>query len=63
VAIQLTTALAREQTRPRYPDTEGYVERDSIRVFYEVYGKGEPTVLLLPTWSVIHSRHWKMQIP
>ena len=24
---------------------------------------GEPTVFLLPTWSIIHSRHWKMQIP
>ena len=24
---------------------------------------GEPTVLLLPTWSIIHSRHWKAQIP
>jgi pimeloyl-ACP methyl ester carboxylesterase/predicted glycosyltransferase len=32
-------------------------------VFYEVYGSGEPTVLLLPTWSIIHSRHWKAQIP
>jgi pimeloyl-ACP methyl ester carboxylesterase/predicted glycosyltransferase len=57
------TASAREQTRARYPDAEGYVERDGVRVFYEVYGEGEPTVLLLPTWSVIHSRHWKMQIP
>jgi pimeloyl-ACP methyl ester carboxylesterase/predicted glycosyltransferase len=53
----------REQTRARYPDEEGYVERDGVRVFYEVYGHGEPTVLLLPTWSIIHSRHWKMQIP
>jgi len=53
----------REQTRARYPDEEGYVERDGIRVFYEVYGHGEPTVFLLPTWSIIHSRHWKMQIP
>jgi pimeloyl-ACP methyl ester carboxylesterase len=52
-----------EQTRARYPDEEGYVERDGVRVFYEVYGSGEPTVLLLPTWSIIHSRHWKMQIP
>ena len=34
-----------------------------MRVFYEVYGSGEPTVLLLPTWSIIHSRHWKAQIP
>ncbi len=56
-------APASEQTRARYPDQEGYVERDGVRIFYEVYGEGEPTVLLLPTWSIIHSRHWKMQIP
>jgi pimeloyl-ACP methyl ester carboxylesterase len=31
-------------------------------VFYEVYGEGQPTFLLLPTWSIIHSRHWKAQI-
>ena len=52
-----------EQTRARYPDEEGYVERDGVRVFFEVYGDGEPTVFLLPTWSIMHSRHWKMQIP
>ena len=56
-------ALAREQTRARYPDEEGYVERDGVRVFYEVYGDGEPTVLFLPTWMIVHSRHWKMQLP
>jgi pimeloyl-ACP methyl ester carboxylesterase len=56
-------ASAREQSRARYPDETGYVERDGIRISYEVYGDGEPTVLLLPTWSIIHSRHWKMQIP
>ncbi|HEU4912575.1 MAG TPA: alpha/beta fold hydrolase [Actinomycetes bacterium] len=54
---------AREQTRARYPDESGYVERDGVRLHYEVYGAGETTVLLLPTWSIIHSRHWKMQIP
>jgi pimeloyl-ACP methyl ester carboxylesterase/predicted glycosyltransferase len=53
----------REQARARYPDEDGYVERDGMRVFWELYGEGEPTVLLLPTWSIIHSRHWKMQIP
>ncbi len=52
-----------EQTRARYPDSTGYIERDGVRVYYEVYGSGEPTVLLLPTWSIVHSRHWKMQIP
>jgi pimeloyl-ACP methyl ester carboxylesterase/predicted glycosyltransferase len=52
-----------EQTRARHPDETGHVERDGVRVFYEVYGEGEPTVLLLPTWSLVHSRVWKMQIP
>lgn len=55
--------LAKEQTRARYPETTGYVERDGVRVFYEVYGSGEPTVMLLPTWSIIHSRFWKLQVP
>jgi pimeloyl-ACP methyl ester carboxylesterase/predicted glycosyltransferase len=62
VAVELT-APAREQTRARYPDESGYVERDGVRLYYELYGSGEPTVLLLPTWSIVHSRHWKMQIP
>jgi pimeloyl-ACP methyl ester carboxylesterase/predicted glycosyltransferase len=45
------------------PRSDGYVERDGVKVHYELFGAGEPTVLLLPTWSIIHSRHWKMQIP
>jgi pimeloyl-ACP methyl ester carboxylesterase len=54
---------APEQTRARYPDDEGYVERDGVRLFWERYGDGQPTVVLLPTWSIIHSRLWKAQIP
>src|SRR6185503_20648621 len=56
------SARAGDPTRARYPDTEGFVERDGVRLFYEVYGDGEPTFLLLPTWSLIHSRFWKAQI-
>jgi pimeloyl-ACP methyl ester carboxylesterase/predicted glycosyltransferase len=52
-----------EQSRARYPDAEGFVEREGQRLFYEVYGEGEETIFLLPTWSLVHSRHWKMQIP
>src|SRR3954464_15912760 len=63
MAFPLTEPATHEQTRARYPDESGYVERDGVRSYYEVYGSGEPTVLLLPTWSIIHSRHWKMQIP
>src|SRR3954463_11735306 len=62
MAFPLTEPATREQTRARYPDEAGYVERDGVRSYYEVYGSGEPTVLLLPTWSIVHSRHWKMQI-
>ncbi len=45
------------------PDDEGSVERDGVRLHYEVYGSGAPTLVLLPTWTVIHSRFWKVQIP
>ena len=40
-------AAQREQTRARYPDSSGYTERDGVRLYYEVYGSGEPTVFLL----------------
>src|SRR6266545_5329907 len=53
----------REQSRARYPDETGYVERDGVRTYYEVYGSGEPTLLLFPPWQIVHSRTWKMQIP
>ena len=46
-----------------YPHTEGLTERDGQRLFYEIYGEGEETIFLIPTWSLVHSRHWKMQIP
>jgi pimeloyl-ACP methyl ester carboxylesterase/predicted glycosyltransferase len=52
-----------EQSRARYADVSGVVERDGQQLFYEVYGNGEESVFLLPTWSLLHSRHWRMQIP
>jgi hypothetical protein len=42
-------AVIGEQSRARYPDETGSVERDGVRVFWERYGDGEPTVLFLPT--------------
>ena len=61
--MAVDVAPSAEQTRACYPDEEGYVERDGVRLYYEVYGSGEPTIFLLPTWSIVHSRQWKMQIP
>ena len=58
----LAGTAAPEQTRARYPDEDGYISRDGVRIFWERYGKGDKTVLLLPTWSIVHSRFWKFQI-
>jgi pimeloyl-ACP methyl ester carboxylesterase/UDP:flavonoid glycosyltransferase YjiC (YdhE family) len=48
--------------RARQPDSQGYTIRGGIRLHWELFGEGEETVFLLPTWSIIHSRHWKFQI-
>jgi len=57
------TGTPREQSRARYPDEEGHLERNGVRIFWESYGQGEPAIMLFPTWMLVHSRIWKMQIP
>ena len=49
--------------RARYPDRDGLIEHDGVPIFWEVYGEGERTVLLIPPWQIVHSRIWKAQIP
>jgi pimeloyl-ACP methyl ester carboxylesterase/predicted glycosyltransferase len=51
------------ETPARLRDEQGVVERDGVRIHWETYGENGPTILLLPTWSIIHSRNWKAQIP
>jgi len=48
--------------RARRPDQEGYADRDGVKVHYEVHGEGGPTVLLMPTWTLVHKRLWKAQL-
>lgn len=49
------------------PRTSGHVvnSNDGVRSYYEVFGPAdaERTMLFLPTWSLVHSRCWKMQAP
>ncbi|SEJ52090.1 alpha/beta hydrolase [Demequina mangrovi] len=49
------------------PASDGVVERDGARLHYDVYDHlcppGAPTIVLLPTWSIVHARAWKAQIP
>jgi pimeloyl-ACP methyl ester carboxylesterase len=49
--------------RAREPDTEGFVDRDGVKLHWEVFGDGQPTLLLLPAWTVAHARFWKAQVP
>jgi pimeloyl-ACP methyl ester carboxylesterase/predicted glycosyltransferase len=49
--------------RARQPDASGRVERDGVGIHWERFGDGETTILLAPTWSIIPSRHWKLQVP
>jgi pimeloyl-ACP methyl ester carboxylesterase len=49
--------------RARYPDIEGFVERDGVKVGYEVFGSGEPALVFAPTDVLVHSRAWKAQVP
>jgi pimeloyl-ACP methyl ester carboxylesterase len=49
--------------RARQPDHTGVVERGGVTVAYEVFGGGEPTIIFLPSWQILHSRQWKLQVP
>jgi len=45
------------------PSASGTVERDGVQLYWESFGEGETTLVLLPTWSIIPSTFWKLQVP
>lgn len=46
------------------PDVTGVVaSQDGTRIAYETFGIGGPTIVLLPSTPIIHSRQWKGQVP
>jgi pimeloyl-ACP methyl ester carboxylesterase/predicted glycosyltransferase len=49
--------------RAKLPIVEGFVERDDVKLHYEVYGDGPETIVFLPPWSIVHSRVYKAQLP
>ena len=49
--------------RAKFPGKEGYVDRDGVRIHYEVYGDGQETMVFLPPWSIVHARVYKAQLP
>jgi pimeloyl-ACP methyl ester carboxylesterase/predicted glycosyltransferase len=49
--------------RAREPDEQGYVDRDGVKIGYEVFGTGDTTVLFVPVDAIVDSRAWKAQVP
>ncbi len=49
--------------RAKLPHTTGYVDRDGVKLHFEVFGKGTHTIVFVPTWALIHSRCYKAQVP
>jgi pimeloyl-ACP methyl ester carboxylesterase/predicted glycosyltransferase len=49
--------------RAQLPDREGVITRGGVRVAFEVFGHGEPAVLLIPASPITHARSWKGIVP
>src|ERR1700756_2669008 len=50
--------------RAASPVESGQLSTQGFRISYEVFGDPHaPAVLLLPTWQIAPSLHWKMQVP
>lgn len=46
------------------PNQSGVAERaGGIRIAFETFGSGKPTLVLLPSAPIVHSRQWKGQVP
>lgn len=49
--------------RAKLPVEEGFVDRDGVKLHYEIYGNGAETMVFVPPWSIVHSRVYKAQLP
>jgi len=60
----VTTRDHSDGGRAAFPSERGFAtSTDGVRIAYEVYGSGEPTIMLLPSNPIVHSRQWKGQVP
>ena len=52
-----------ESGRARLPVRTGLTASDDgVRIAWEEFGSGDPTIVLLPSAPIVHSRQWKAQI-
>ena len=55
-------AVTETGTRARQPDQTGYALSDGLRLYYEVFGAGDKTIVIMPAYPISHSRLWKGQV-
>src|SRR5216684_5971821 len=49
--------------RAKLPDAADFIDRDGVKIHYEIYGDGPQTMVFLPPWTIVHSRVYKAQLP
>ena len=49
--------------RAKLPAEAGFVDRDGVKIYFEIYGDGPETMVFLPPWTIVHSRVYKAQLP
>ncbi len=58
-----TARVGSHPSRSADPDATGVTVRDGVELSYELFGSSNgPTVVLVPTWSIVPSRFWKAQV-
>ena len=50
--------------RAMLPAESGTVKLEGYQIGYELFGDSQaPPIMLLPTWQIAPSLHWRMQVP
>ena len=59
----IAPSIRDDSGRSRLPDRSGFATTDDgVRIAFDVYGDGRPTIVFLPSFPIIHSRQWKAQV-
>ena len=54
-----------DAARAAHPVDSGFAAdpASGVRVAWDAYGEGDPTILFIPSTPIVHSRQWKGQVP
>ena len=58
-----TATRPSDGSRARQPDEQGTVPSGDGWVAWEAFGQGDPPIVFVPPWQIVHSRVYKAQVP